>query len=179
MDPALIILDLDETLIHASESPLEIDHDFYAGSYLVHKRPHLEHFLREMQSVFQLAVWTSASQAFADKVVSEIFESPQQLKFIWSADRCTQKYSYITQEHFSLKKLSKVKRLGCDLERTLMIDDTPQKLSQNYGNYIRVKPFYGSPADDELLRLAAYLGSIADEPNMRSLEKRGWRDALN
>jgi len=82
----------------------------------------------------------------------------------------------MNQEYYSLKKLSKVKNIGYDIDRILMIDDTPKKLSQNYGNYIRIRPFEGDQSDREFEQLGLYLESIADEPDLRSIEKRVWRD---
>jgi RNA polymerase II subunit A small phosphatase-like protein len=61
------------------------------------------------------------------------------------------------------------------LDRTLIIDDTPEKVSQNYGNAIYIKPYLAEPADSELAALAAYLLTLKDEVNMRLIEKRYWR----
>ena len=52
---------------------------------------------------------------------------------------------YSTQYEFA-KRLKKVVRRGFDLKRTLIVDDTPEKVSQNYGNAIYIKPFLGALA---------------------------------
>jgi TFIIF-interacting CTD phosphatase-like protein len=41
----LLILDLDETLIHASETPLDYRSDFLVYDYYIYKRPNLDRFL--------------------------------------------------------------------------------------------------------------------------------------
>ena len=74
-----------------------------------------------------------------------------------------------------VKDLKKVKRLGYDLNRMLMVDDTPSKLQRNYGNAVYVSSFEGDPADRELLSLAPYLLSLVDCDDFRTIEKRGWR----
>ncbi|BCA59088.1 hypothetical protein HMP06_1857 [Sphingomonas sp. HMP6] len=62
------------------------------------------------------------------------------------------------------------------MERVLIVDDTPEKCVQNFGNAIYPKPFEGSLEDNELRLLTAYLKTLKDEANVRRLEKRRWRD---
>lgn len=60
-----------------------------------------------------------------------------------------------------------------------MIDDTPEKLSRNYGNLVRVSPFERSLVDTELFYLQKYLPSLAIVENVREVEKRGWYQKIN
>jgi RNA polymerase II subunit A small phosphatase-like protein len=60
----------------------------------------------------------------------------------------------------------------------LIVDDTPEKCVRNYGNAIHPRPFEGAEDDDELDRLARYLVLLKDEPDMRTIEKRRWREAM-
>ena len=48
-------------------------------------------------------------------------------------------------------------------------------VAASYGNAIYVAPFVGDPADDELLQLARYVVTLRDLPDVRRVEKRGWR----
>ena len=50
-----------------------------------------------------------------------------------------------------------------------------ENLERNYGNHVAIVPFNGALEDCELLYLAEYLVRIAHTPNLRVLEKRGWR----
>ena len=75
----------------------------------------------------------------------------------------------------SSKDVKKVKRLGYDARRILMVDDSPVKLSRNYGNAIYVRPFEGCLADDELPRLAAYLVVATPLRRLSHNRKRYWR----
>ena len=56
MDNALLILDLDETLISGTATEPERPHDFRAGHYYVTKRPHLQPFLVAVFGWFDVAV---------------------------------------------------------------------------------------------------------------------------
>lgn len=76
-------------------------------------------------------------------------------------------------ETIYIKDLKKVKRLGYVAEQIIVVDDSPCKTSRNFGNAIYVKSYEG--AVDELAMLQAYLESIRDIENYRTLEKRGWR----
>lgn len=174
-DKSLLILDLDETLIHAVDAPLEIQHDFKAGPYFVYKRPHLDQFIALVSSHFQLAVWSSSTPDYVAVIVDRLFSQDFELQFQWGRDRCVQRYHPEWQSSYWVKDLKKVKRAGYDLDRVLIVDDTPRKLERNYGNAVYVRSFEGDQSDNELQQLAPYLMSLADCPNVRTIEKRGWR----
>lgn len=174
----LLILDLDETLVHATEERLDIAHDFVAGPYVVYKRPHLTSFLEAAAELYRLAVWSSSSFRYFSRVVNHILPADVTLEFRWSRSRCVRNFDHEQQEQIWLKDLRKVKRAGYDLERVLIVDDQPEKLSRSYGNAIYVSPFTGDPSDDELPALLEYLTLIADKPNFRSIEKRRWRSKV-
>lgn len=57
-----------------------------------------------------------------------------------------------------------------------MIDDSPEKTKDNYGNAIYVTPFEGNQNDNELKNLSEYLNIIKSCSNVRSFEKRGWKN---
>jgi RNA polymerase II subunit A small phosphatase-like protein len=122
----LIILDLDETLIHASDHRLPIESTYFeVGHYYVYKRPYLDQFLEFCLSEFKVAVWTSSNALYAKPVIEEIFKSEDNLQFWWSREKCTWKFDPETQSYDWLKDLKKVRRKGFNLEHVIMIDDTP------------------------------------------------------
>ena len=57
----LLILDLDETLIHATTTKLGDDFAFKLYQHYVYKRPGLDAFIAACAEKFDLAVWSSAS----------------------------------------------------------------------------------------------------------------------
>jgi RNA polymerase II subunit A small phosphatase-like protein len=185
-DRILLILDLDETLIHASEAPLDRPADFRVFDYYVYKRPHLEAFLRECSRHFALAVWSSASDDYVAAVVARIVPPEIPLRFVWGRSRCTYRFNAAAFEwaeyadshsHYNyLKVLKKVRKRGYSLSRVLIVDDTPGKCRQNYGNAIYPKEYLGDAADDELPRLLTYLLQLKDARNVRTIEKRDWRN---
>ena len=173
----LLVLDLDETLVHARHDRLGHQEDFTVGPYFVYRRPHLDRFITEVAALFDLAVWTASGETYAAQVVAKIFPSGS-LKFVWSSQRCTTVRDWTTGNYITIKDLSKLKKNGYALESIIAIDDTPSKYARSYGNLVTVREFVGDTRDDELKFLAEYLRSLANVTNVRTLEKRRWRDAV-
>lgn len=170
----LLILDLDETLIHSSENEPQ-KYDFKVGHFFVCKRPYLEKFLIFCNKRFELAIWTSSTEDYAKEIVEAILPLGVEISFLWSRVRCTPTRDYCTGEIGWLKDLKKVKKLGYELSQIIVLDDSPEKLKRNYGNLIRVKPFFCNFEDTELYDLTSYLVTLIDIDNIRAIEKRGWK----
>ena len=174
-DRILLVLDLDETLVYASEESIH-PHDFRVGPYHIVNRPFVQPFLEQVDAWFDLAVWTSSGAGYAAEVVPRVFEGlTPRLKFVWSAERCTRRFDEHTTEYCNAKPLRKLKRQGYRLGSVLVVDDSPEKHRLNYGNLIRVTPFLGDPADTELRDLLPFLDRIRSVADVRKVEKRGWR----
>ncbi len=171
----LLVLDLDETLVHASEQPLAHAADFLVGPYHVYKRPHVAEFLADVLLVFDVGVWTTSGPGYAAQVVAALFE-PGALRFVWASPRCTTARDWTTGEYTSIKPLAKLKRQGYALGAILAVDDTPSKHVRNYGNLVTVREFTGDRADTELPLLAGYLRTLLPHPDVRRLDKRQWRE---
>lgn len=171
----LLVLDVDETLIYADETPLGRAADFRVGPYHVYRRPFLDDFLATASDSFELAVWSSASGSYVHDIVEHVFGASNTLHFVWARDRCTRRYDPERQEHYYAKNLSKLRKLGFELEHVLMVDDSPEKLAQHYGNHIRVSPFTGDESDHELRVLLPFLETLRTTGDVRRVEKRSWR----
>lgn len=174
-DKILLILDVDETLIHASTEPINpINIDFSFDEYNIYKRPYLSDFLNSVQNDFKIAIWSSAGDEYVNNIVANVFPADYRLEFIWGRSKCTLRRDFDMDTFYFSKPLKKLKTKGYSLEKILIIDDSPEKSNDNYGNAIYIKEFKGEP-DDELKRLSEYLQKIKEVPNVRNIEKRGWR----
>lgn len=186
MERILLILDLDETLIRAVEHPLDRPADFRLPDFHVYRRPHLDAFLALVSEHFDLAVWSTGNESYVDAIVNAIFPDVSALQFCWNRSRAIRRtnewgdgFMDEGREHLRfIKPLEKVKRLGWNLDRVLVVDDTPAKLERSYGNAIYPVPYMGAEDDRELELLGKYLLTLRDEPNMRRIEKRTWRNAI-
>ena len=181
MTQKLLILDIDETLIFASETPCSRPHDFIVGNkYFVYKRPFVEQFLDWSFQNFDVAVWTSATEDYAAEIVAKILPRPGLgLLFLWSRERCTPSLDPESREFFLEKKLTKLRRRGHKLEDVIVVDDTPQMWRNSYGNLIRINPYFGESEDDELEKLMLYLGVLKNVENVRKVDKRNWRNRVH
>lgn len=128
MERALLILDLDETVVWATEREPQHGFDFRAAEYFVRKRPHLDAFLHAVRGWYELAVWSSSDDAYAHHVVVNALGGASELHFVWGRSRCTQRLDFETHDLYFAKNLKKVQRKGFDLKRVLMVDDSPEKL---------------------------------------------------
>jgi TFIIF-interacting CTD phosphatase-like protein len=75
----ILILDLDETLVHSSQSQLEnYDHEIkidIEGSvckFYVAERPHLKKFLKRVKELFHVIIFTASIKEYADEVINKI-----------------------------------------------------------------------------------------------------------
>ena len=183
----LVILDIDETLLYATKEPLDIDHNFKISDYFVYMRPHFDEFIKFVDQNFQFAIWSSASDSYV-KEITEKLTLTDKAAFSWARSKATlKKPSTFDKDgnlnvdsidhHFFIKRLKKVKKqLGFEMEKILIIDDTPHKSKENYGNAIYVKEFKGDQKDCELLGLIEYLSTLKTAKNVREIEKRNWRE---
>lgn len=174
----LLVLDLDETLIYATSASLDRPADFILGPYHVYRRPGVAGFIQGMRKHFELAVWTSSGASYAQGVVRELFGSENAPVFVWSSERCTRHFDAERYCYILSKDLNKLKRRGYRLEQVLIVDDSPEKLRRHYGNLVRIAPYTGAQVDHELSLLGQYLIQISAHDNVRTLEKRGWRQGL-
>ena len=171
---SLLVLDLDETLIHASNKPLNHPADFTIFEHHVYKRPYLDEFLDEVKKKFLIGIWSSASDDYVKLIVEKIIPKDLELEFVWGRSRCKLKRNFQGNDDWSIrgnyldhynyvKPLKKLKRQGFQIERILIVDDTPHKSKENYGNAIYPKEFLGSPDDDELKYLLKYLNKLSTD----------------
>lgn len=184
-DKILLILDIDETLIHARSEKLEREPDFTVFHYAVYKRPFLDFFLKEIQSDFRIAFWSSASDDYVNAIVDTIYPLPNPREFVWGRSRCTPRmvnplenenlvrYGGFSHYNF-IKRIQKIRRHGYSLEKALIVDDTPAKVKNSFGNAIYIREFNGETDDRELEKLYFYLQKLKNEINVRTIEKRGW-----
>lgn len=163
MDRLLVILDLDETLVHVPARPLGRRADFYVRGHAGYRRPHLERFFHDLRGQYHVAIWTTATASYAEAVVGEIIPFRRELAFLWSADACA--------SEGGIKALRKVEALGFDLARVLVVDDSPEKLPADRASLIPIAPFMGATDDAELPPVAKLIHHLATQEDVRAIEK--------
>lgn len=174
----LLVLDIDETLIYATEKKLDREEDFTVGPYSVYKRPGVDEFLSKCLDLFEVAVWTSASEDYANAVVDRLFDGKQDPSFLWTSDRCTKSYDSDMHQIQYFKDIKKLKRKGYRKEDIIIVEDSKAKVHRNYGNAIIVREYLGERNDMELSGLLKYLEELGKVEDVRSVDKLQWKKEL-
>jgi RNA polymerase II subunit A small phosphatase-like protein len=197
----LLILDLDETLIHSEEFPrtkeskekfdfkVHCEGDDYW--FMTKKRPFLKEFIEYIFNNFDIGIWTASTRDYASLVLKNIGIDESKLKFFYTRENCTLRLDYNTNSYYGIKNLQKLKKRSWakpyttkvgqmrELDRVLIVDDIVDTAVNNYSNLVLIKPFYFNEDDTELLKLISYLQKIKDEPNWRRIDKRNWGNKVN
>lgn len=179
MNRNLLVLDLDETLIHANRRSFE-GAELFTGEFYIAVRPGLEQFLRAVSKQYDLLVWSNNGMDYINQVLDHTWpDQSLRLVDIFSSAQCggLVKNGQKTPYYKDLKKVAKLHPVY-SIDRIVGIDNLPDIYSQCYGNLIAVESFTGKP-DNELELLTTYLLSIAEAPSLRKLEKRGWRSTAH
>jgi len=192
----LLILDLDETLIHSEEFPrtkpnnqkfdfkVHCEGDDYW--FMTKKRPFLDEFIKYVFENFDVGIWTASTRDYASIVLENIGIDESKLKFFYTRENCSLRLDYLTNSYYGIKNLQKLKKRAWakqytkkigqerELDRILIVDDIAETATNNRSNLILIKPFEFNENDTELLKLISYLEKIKDEPNWRRIDKRNW-----
>jgi RNA polymerase II subunit A small phosphatase-like protein len=147
----LIIFDLDETLVHATETKLSIEPDFVIEPYFVYVRPFVHELLTLVADRFDIAVWSSSSTKYVAEITERIFGDAYPLKFAWSVDRCVQRVDARTNSYVYIKDLRKVQSQGYMVENIIIVDDSPEKIARQPRSHLQVKAYRGELDDVGLI----------------------------
>lgn len=161
----LLVLDLDETLIHANTQLLKAKPDFKLQDYYIYKRPGLMSFLEECNQLYALAIWSSADDNYAKIIAQEIIPKHIHLEFVWGRSECWVKIARIEdealgivrREYQNIKPLEKIRRKEHTIQDIFIVDDSLFKVKDNENNYYIIPPFLGDSDDDELGKVMQFL----------------------
>jgi len=169
-----IVLDLDETLMHCQkkgvpeEQPDMCLHFTDSGTTgYVRFRP----FAVEVLEVIagwgscEVVVFTASTQAYADAVLNVLDPTGTLVQHRLYRQHCVQAHGgYFKDLH----------ALGRDMDRTILVDNSPVSLAMNPSNGIPIKSWLASNSDVQLRDLLGLLHdlTLSDEPVQPALEQR-------
>jgi RNA polymerase II subunit A small phosphatase-like protein len=157
----LIVFDLDETLVHATEVPLPHAHSFQVGPYFVYVRPFTSELIKFSASHFDVAVWSSSSERYVEAVTTELFGTTFPVVFSWAVSKCVQKVDPRSNGYVYIKDLRKALKHGYSTGEIIMIDDSFEKLQRQPARHLGLPAFTGDPLDNELLDVIKRLKTMA------------------
>ena len=165
----LIILDLDETLIHSCSEWIGRPYSFIAGDKMIHERPGAKYFIESTSKIYKLAVWSASHGRYAQGIISELFGSHCSPEFVWTRERCGVRTSSDGMAEFT-KDLSEI---AGDYRDFMIIDDRPDCILSGEGRVLSVPPYYGASSDTVLSDLLNYLCDITDS-DWSELDFKNW-----
>jgi CTD nuclear envelope phosphatase 1 len=183
LKPLIVVLDLDETLVHSTfhgsgarmyrqiekrKSKIRRQCESFSlilddgDRVTVNKRPHVDAFMKALQSPeFEPHVFTAALASYASPVMDRLEQDQGQQLFKrrMYRDSCTP-----TGMGTFAKDLD---TLYSDLSRVVLVDNNPISLMKQPSNGILVPNFFDDPNDDVLPTVLDFLRSLADAPDVR------------
>ena len=138
-----LVIDLDETLVHYVEE---------REKAYVQVRPFADYFLTEMGKYFEIVIFTSAEEDYANLVLKEL----DKRNII--SHKLYRKHTNQSNGVF-LKDLSK---LGRDIKKICIIDNTKENYGLQPENGLHISSFLGEQSDNELLSLCDDLMKIVN-----------------
>lgn len=156
----LIIFDLDETLIHSRQEPLDRSADYVLERLHVYFRPNAVELIVAAAKNHEIAVWSAGSPLYVESIVKQIFPSDVKPLFVWNRDHCSAKFEISYFQTMFSKDLNKMADFGYDLKNTLIIEDDPLKIRDFGANAIIVTQYFGDEGDEELSSLVQFIEGL-------------------
>ena len=164
-----LVLDLDETLIHSFFEPrddadLILDLLIEDGKYrvFVKLRPGVETFLRRMDKIFEVVIFTASMATYAEPIIEQL-EKRVGAKF---AKLYRPHCSYINK--LFIKDLSK---LGRPLKDCIIVDNNPDCFTFDPNNAIPIESWFEDRTDKELQKVTPILEALTNTDDVRKYIK--------
>jgi len=155
----ILVLDLDETLIHADFdeefSPDEYDTviQFKAKNEEAKKEKNIEdsdYFLEEVNKYFEVGIFTASVKEYADAVISFLDPENKLIKFRLYRNNCIN-----FNDAFTVKDLRIFKNV--DLKKIVLLDNSMYSFAAQINNGILINSFINDKEDNELFNALNYL----------------------
>ncbi|CAD8149738.1 unnamed protein product [Paramecium pentaurelia] len=166
----LLILDLDETLIHSCtsrDSPqvtitLQEDEDKFDLCFNV--RPFCKEFLKEMSNYYNIYLFTASSELYANAIVNHLDPKRQYINDILCRNNC-----FETKNGFFIKDLRII--TNRPLKDIVIVDNLPHSFGLQLENGIPILEYLYDSKDEELKYLQNYLIQLSKEEDVRPFNK--------
>jgi len=159
-----LVLDLDETLVHSSFKPIDnadfiipvqIEDQFHQVYVL--KRPGVDQFLKRMGMFYEIVVFTASLAKYADPVL-DLLDEHKVVNWRLFREACSNhKGNYVKD----------MGRLGRELKKTIIIDNSPASYMFNPENALPVESWFDDENDNELLDLIPVLEELVKADDVR------------
>lgn len=171
-DRKLLLLDLDETLIHCTGDAsqrqrfdMEVDFINHEGIPLtgyLNVRPYTHHFLEVMSENFEVVIFTASMKYYADRILKILDPHRKFISEVFYRDSCCR-----TRNEKLVKDLTVFK--GIPLSDMVLVDNNTYCMWPQPDNGIPIINFEHDRKDQELLKLEPFLLSLKDSKHHNAL----------
>jgi len=172
----LLVLDLDETLVHSSFKPIPnpdfiipVEIEDQVHKVYVLKRPGVDQFLQRVGPLYEVVVFTASLSKYADPVL-DLLDSTRVVHHRLFREACT---------NYKGNFVKDMSRLGRDIKKVLIIDNSPSSYMFHPENAIPCESWYDDENDTELLDLLPLLETLTKVDNcvayLESIKKKDGR----
>lgn len=172
----ILVLDLDETLIHShhsgnlkptSDGPgtppdftLSVCIEGHPVQFCVHKRPHVDFFLNVIREWYELVIFTASMEIYGSAVADKLDDNRGILNRRYFRQHCD-----LVQGSYT-KNLSAV---DCDMSKIFILDNSPAAYRAYPNNAIPIKSWLSDAQDTALLNLLPVLDALRFCSDVRSI----------
>lgn len=161
-----LVLDLDETLLFECPHKLDSWVADFAIQYpteitkrYVYIRPGVQEFLARMEKLFEIVLFTASGELRANSLLQHL-DGRECIRFRLFRTDCLALDGKIVKD---------VSRLGRDVRKVIIVDDTPAHFELQPFNGIPIKSFRGDPSDRQLRELIPFLEQLRQQEDVRPL----------
>ena len=179
-----LILDLDETLVHSSFKPICYDNicykpdiflniNFRGNSHSVYvlKRPFVHEFLKEMNKIYNIVIFTASIKEYANPLLDKLDTEKIIKKRLFRED-CSL--------GINRKFIKDLKILNMNLKDLILVDNNPISYSYNICNGVPIKSWHYDKTDQELIKMIPFLQFLANVNDVRDyIPKFVENDSIN
>ena len=168
----ILILDLDETLVHSSFYPFNCEDEnnikpdifftiFFNNKYYdvyVLLRPYFHEFLNKMSKIYDIYIFTASIKEYAEPLLIKLDKNNLIKKKLFR-DNCT-----LSEDNKFIKDLN---NLNENLKNVILIDNNPNSFRYNKCNGIPIKTWHYEQNDRELIKIIPFLTFLSTVDDVR------------
>ena len=158
----LLVLDLDETLVHGGVDEQSADFVLSlpnGGKVGVAVRPHALACLRELSQTFEIAVFTAGQEVYASQVLDFLDPTYSLIQHRLYRDSCLEVGPFLVKDLRVFREFA--------LKDVIMVDNSVFGYAFQKANGVPVNTWTGEREDTELLALAEYLKLLKSLSDVR------------
>jgi import inner membrane translocase subunit TIM50 len=145
--PFTLVVSLDDLLVHSEWSR--------EYGWRTAKRPGVDYFLGYLAQYYEVVIFSNKYQVYEEKTVAKL--DPYRSSISYALFREATRY----RDGKVIKDLANLNR---DLGKVILLETDPDAYFLQPENAIPMKPWKGTPGDQELVRLIPFLEWIASQP---------------